>query len=69
MRGTCYTHGEMEDPQKLLTEKHEVMRTHGKHACRRDANFTMNHRETGYEVVNWIHLAQNRVQWRNFRFP
>jgi len=36
----------------------------------------MNLRETGWKVVDWIHLAQDRDQWRalvntimNLRFP
>jgi hypothetical protein len=24
----------------------------------------MERKETGYEIVGWIHLAQDRIQWR-----
>jgi hypothetical protein len=30
----------------------------------REDNFQMDLKEIGYEGVNWIHLAQDRVQWR-----
>jgi hypothetical protein len=31
---------------------------------REEDNIRMDLRETGWECVDWIHLAQDRVQWR-----
>jgi hypothetical protein len=43
---------------------------------RREDNIKIDLRERGIDVVNWIRLAQDRVQWRafvntamNLRFP
>jgi hypothetical protein len=44
--------------------------------CRWEDNIKLDLRELGIDVANWIHLAQDRVQWRafvktvmNLRFP
>jgi hypothetical protein len=34
--------------------------------CKWKDNIKMDVRETGYEDVNWVVLAQNRVQWLGF---
>jgi hypothetical protein len=33
--------------------------------CRWEDNIKMNLREIGCEVMDWIHLTQNRDQWRD----
>jgi hypothetical protein len=45
-----------------------IRKPEGKRALRRpqgkwEDNIKMYLRETGWEVVDWIHLAQNRDQW------
>jgi hypothetical protein len=37
--------------------KPEGKRTLGRHRRRREDELRINHRETGWEVVDWIHLA------------
>jgi hypothetical protein len=51
-------------------------RTHEKHRYRREDNIKMDLREIGWEVVDWIHVAEDRDQWRpvvnkvmNLRIP
>jgi len=36
----------------------------GRARRRREDNIRMDLTDTGREVVDWIHLAQDRVQWR-----
>jgi hypothetical protein len=40
--------------------------TLGRHRCRWEDNIKMEVREIGIDGVNWIQLAQDRVQWRAF---
>jgi hypothetical protein len=41
------------------------MRIHGTYRRRREDDIKMNLKEIGYEDVDWIQLAQDRVQWQN----
>jgi hypothetical protein len=36
----------------------------GRHRCRWDGNIKMNLKDIGWSSLNWIHLAQDKVQWR-----
>jgi hypothetical protein len=62
--GTCGTHGGGRGVYRVL-----VGRPEGKRPLRRsrhwwEDNIKMDLREVGMDGVNWIQLAQDRVQWR-----
>jgi hypothetical protein len=42
----------------------EIGRALGRPRCKWEDNNTMDVRETGWEDMDWIHLTQNRDQWR-----
>jgi hypothetical protein len=46
-----------------FVRKCEGKRPVGKLRCRWEDNIKMNFKEIGYEDVDWIHLAQDGVQW------
>jgi hypothetical protein len=52
--------GEMRNSYKILVRKPEVNRLLGRPERRREDNIKMDVRERGLEVVDWIHLAQDR---------
>jgi hypothetical protein len=45
-------------------EKSEGKRPLGRLKHRWEVNITVDLRETKWEVVDWIHLAHDKVQWR-----
>jgi hypothetical protein len=47
-----------------LTKKFDRKRPVGRHRHRYEDNIRMDLTETDREVVDWIHLDQNRDQWR-----
>jgi hypothetical protein len=49
---------------KIWLGKPERKRQLRRPKCRWEDNIRMNLRETGWEDVDWIHLAQDREQWR-----
>jgi hypothetical protein len=58
--------GEMRNAYKIVVGKPEVKRPLGRRRCRWDYNIRMYIWEIGWEGVDWIHLAQDRDQWRAF---
>jgi transcription termination factor 2 len=50
----------------VLVGRPEGKRPLGRPRSRWEDNIKMDLREIGIEGVNWIHLAQDRVQWRAF---
>jgi hypothetical protein len=56
--------GEMRNAYNILVEKHEGKIPLERPRRRWEVNFRIDLREIGWEVVDWIHLAQNRDQWR-----
>jgi hypothetical protein len=56
--------GEMKNAYMLLVRKPEWKRLLGGSEFRWEGNIRMNPREAGWEGVDWIHLAQDRNQWR-----
>jgi len=48
----------------ILVGKPEGERPLGRPRCRLEDNITMNLREIGWEAEEWVHLAQDRDQWR-----
>jgi len=61
---TCSTHGDMRNAYKILVGKPEGRRPLEKTKRRWEDNMRMDLRETGWEGVNEMHLAQDRVQLR-----
>jgi hypothetical protein len=57
---------EMTNAYKILVGNSEVKRQLRKTRRVWKDNITMDLREIGWEVVDWMHLAQNRDQWRAF---
>jgi hypothetical protein len=42
---------------RILVEKPEGKRPLGRHRCKWEYNFKLDLRETGWDVMDWIHLA------------
>jgi hypothetical protein len=55
--GSCSTY-------KILVGKPEGKRSLRRPRCRWKYNIRTDVREIGWEPLNWIHLAQDRVHWR-----
>jgi hypothetical protein len=49
---------------KILAGMSEGKRPLGRNGRRWEDNIQMDLSETGWESVHWIHLAQDRDQWR-----
>jgi hypothetical protein len=56
--------GEMRNEYNTLIEKSEEKRTLRRHGHRWEDNIITDLRETGWKIVGWIHLAQDRDQWQ-----
>jgi len=56
--------GEMRNSSKILAGEPEWKRPLGRPRRRWEANIKMDFKETVCEDVEWIHLAQDRDQWR-----
>jgi hypothetical protein len=54
----------MRNASNILIGKPERKIPLGRPRCKWEDNIRMDHREAGQEVVEWIHLPQNRDQWR-----
>jgi hypothetical protein len=61
---TCGTHGR--GVYRVLVGRPEGNRPLGRPRHRWEDNIKMDIREIGINGVNWIQLAQDRVQWRAF---
>jgi len=55
--------GEMRNTYKILVSKPEGRKPHRRPRHRWEDNIRMDLREIGWEVVDWMHLAQDRDQW------
>jgi hypothetical protein len=62
MGWTCGTHGEGRGVYRVLVARAEGKRPLGRPRLMWEDNIKMDLRETGIDGVNWIWLAQNRVQ-------
>jgi hypothetical protein len=58
--------GEGRDVYRILVGRPESKRPLGRRRRRWEDNIKLDLRERGIYVVNWIRLAQDRVQWRAF---
>jgi hypothetical protein len=56
--------GEGRGVYRVLVGRPEGKRPLGRPSCRREDNSKMDLREIGIDGVNWIQLAQDRVQWQ-----
>jgi len=54
--------GELRNAYNILVGKLEGKRPLRRPWCRWE-DIRMDHRETGWEVVDWMHLAKDRDQW------
>jgi hypothetical protein len=54
---------EMANAYKILVGKPEGKRPPGKPRHRWEGNIRTDLRVRGYELVDWMHLAQDRDQW------
>jgi hypothetical protein len=50
--------------QKNMVTKPEGRRELARPGCRWEVSIRMDAREAGWEDVDWMRLAQDRVQWR-----
>jgi hypothetical protein len=55
---------ETRNAYKILVERHEGRRPLERPRHRLEENITMDFREIGSEGVDWMHLVQDRDQWR-----
>jgi hypothetical protein len=53
----------MRNSYKILAGKPEGNRPLGRSRRRWEGNIIIDHREMGWEGVDWIHVAQDRDQW------
>jgi hypothetical protein len=72
----CRTHGNKSNAYRILVGKPEGKRPLGRPRRRWEDNIEINLRETSSGSMDWIHLAQDRDQWRalvntvmNLRIP
>jgi len=63
---TCGTHGGGERCLQGLVGKPEGKRPLGRLRRRWEDNINLDLREIKIDRVNWIRLAKDRVQWRDF---
>jgi hypothetical protein len=61
---TCGSHGEGIDVYRVLVGRPEDKRPLGRPGRGWEDNINMDLREMGIDGATWIHLAQDRVQWR-----
>jgi hypothetical protein len=56
--------GEIRNVYKTLVIKTESKRPLERLRCRWEDNIKMDLRDMGWEIVEWMHLAQDRDQWQ-----
>jgi hypothetical protein len=56
--------GNTKNAYKILVRTYERKRLLGRYRRRWVGNIRMDLREIGWEVVNWMHLNQDRNKWR-----
>lgn len=64
MGETCSTLGEISNTYKILVRNPQGKKPLGKPRHRRENNVKFNLTEGGCEDVNWVKLAQGKVQWQ-----
>jgi hypothetical protein len=56
--------GERRGAYRVLVEKPEGKRSHGRGGNRLEDNIKMDLQEVGCECMDWIELTQDRERWR-----
>jgi hypothetical protein len=64
MGGACSTNGEKRNAYRILVGKPEGKRPVGRSRRWWVDNINMDLRELGWDGVDWMHMAQDRDQWR-----
>jgi hypothetical protein len=64
MDRACSMHGRDENAYNILFRKPEGKRPLRRPRRKWEYSITMDCREIGWEVVDWIHMIQDRDQWR-----
>jgi hypothetical protein len=64
MGRACNLHGEKRNAYRVLAGKPEGTRPPGRSRLRWKDNIKMDLREIGLGGMDWIHVAQDRDQWR-----
>jgi hypothetical protein len=64
MSRACSTNGEKRNTYRTLVGMPEGKRPLGKPRCRWADNIKMDHREIGWDDMDWIDPAQNMDHWR-----
>jgi hypothetical protein len=62
---SCRTHWTDGSACKIFIRKRERKRPRGRLGWRWVDNIGMDLKEIGWEVVNWVHMAQDRDRWRD----
>jgi hypothetical protein len=63
--GICCTQGRDKNAYNIYVGKAEGKRRLGSHRRRLEDNIRIYLRETGREVVDWMHLARDMDQWQD----
>jgi hypothetical protein len=64
MSGACSTNGEKRNAYRILVANPEGKRPLGRSGRRWVDYITIDLRETGWDGMDWIDMAQDRDQWR-----
>jgi hypothetical protein len=56
--------GEMKNAYIILAGNPEGKRPFGKSRCGREVNIRMDLRKVGWKGVDWMHMAEDKDQWR-----
>jgi hypothetical protein len=64
MSMACSTNGEKRNANRILVGKPEGKTPIGRPTHRLEDNTKVDLRERGWDGMDWIHLAQDRDQWR-----
>jgi hypothetical protein len=64
MNGAFGTHGKEKEYVKKWVRKPEEKKPQQIHRCGCEDNIKINLREIGWDILEWIHLAQEKDQWR-----
>lgn len=64
MRSHIEPMGERRNAHTIFVGKPEERKPMGKHGLKLENNIKMDSKETRFEDLHWINLAQNRGDWR-----
>jgi len=64
MGGICSTHRIIEKSQRFSVVRSEGKRLLARSTCRWRYNMKTILKELAFQVVSWIHLVQDKIQWR-----